>query len=127
MADAEIVGEGSACRPTRSDSGLVDIKTLNMIKVIITGGKSRQVVAPDKSSVYGVSGKQMVARHQVIGGPQDSLVQGKDSQESKQSKGLVKVHFLPRLSVALEVAQHTFGSNLLVYDDPGAEINEQSF
>ena len=49
--------EGSACRPTRSDSGLVDIKTFNMIKVIIPGGESRQMVPTNKCGVDGIGGK----------------------------------------------------------------------
>ena len=44
-------GEGSTCRPIRSASGLVDIKTLNMIKVIIPGGESRQMVPTNKCGV----------------------------------------------------------------------------
>ena len=44
-------GEGSASRPTRIDLGLVDIKTLNMIKVIIPGGESRQMVPTNKCGV----------------------------------------------------------------------------
>ena len=92
-----------------------------MIKVIITGGKSRQIVAPNKSSVYGVSGKQLVAGHQVIRGLEDSLVKGKDPQKGEQGKWLIKVHFPKHRTVALEVPQDPFGSNLFVFDDPRCE------
>jgi len=50
-------GEGSAFRPTRRESGLVDIKTLNMIKVIIPGAKSRQMVPTNKCGVDGIGRK----------------------------------------------------------------------
>ena len=73
-------------------------------------------MARNESCVYSVGGKQLVARHQVIGGLQDSLVQGEDSKEREQSERLLKVHFPQHLRVALEVTEQTFGSNLFWAD-----------
>jgi hypothetical protein len=102
-------------------------KTLNIIEVIITAGERRQIVARDESGVYSVGRKQSVAGHQVIGGLKDGGAKGKDSQKGEQRKGLMKVHFLQHRTVTLEIAQHPLRSNLFVFDDPTAEINEQSF
>jgi len=108
-------------------SRFVDIKTIDMIEVIVTAGKSRQIVARDKSGVYGVIRKQSVAGHQVIGVLKDSVVKRKDSQEGEQGKGLMKVHFLQHRTVTLEVEQDPLRRNLFVFDDTTAKINEQSF
>jgi hypothetical protein len=111
----------------KPDLRFVHGKTLNIVEVIVTAGKSRQIVARDESGVYGVGRKQSVAGHQVIGGLKDGVVKRKDSQKGEQRKGLMKVHFLQHRTVTLEVAQDPLRSDLFVFDDPTTKINEQSF
>ena len=98
-----------------------------MIKVVITDSKGWQIVAPNKGGVNRISRKQLVARHQVVRGLQSVLVKWQNSQQGKQSQWSVKVHFFQHVAMALEVAQHPFGKDFFVLDDPGAKINEQSF
>ena len=126
-AKLEFFEDVSASTKIKPDLRFVDIKTVNMIEVTVTAGKSRQIVARDKSGVYGVSRQQSVVGHQVIRGLKDSVVKGKDSQKSEQRKWLMKVHFFQHRTAALEVAQDPLRSNLFVFDDPTAKINEQSF
>ena len=39
----------------------------------------------------------------------------------------MKGHFLDHRSMALEIAKDSFGSDLFVFDEPGAKVDEQSF
>jgi hypothetical protein len=53
--------------------------------------------------------------------------EGKNPHQGKQTQWLMKVHFLDHRSMALEITKHSLRSDLLVFDEPGAKINEQSF
>jgi hypothetical protein len=68
-----------------------------MIEVVIAGGKSGQIVALNNCGVDGIGRKQSVARHQVIGGPQDSVVQGKYPQKGKAEPRAYESPLLPAL------------------------------
>jgi hypothetical protein len=104
---------------------LEDLNILDVIEVVVTSGESRQTMTLKESRVCRVSREQVIARHHVIRGPQDSPVQRQDPQEAQQSARLLEVHFLYDGTMTLEVTQHLFGSDLFIFDDPGAQINEQ--
>ena len=71
-----------------TDSGLVHIKTVNMVKVIITGSESRQTMALNQSGFYRIGRKQLVARHQAIGGLHVPLFTGRTRNRARSASGL---------------------------------------
>ena len=69
--------DGKRPRRPKSVSGIIHIKTADMIKVTITGSESWQAMALNQGGSNRVGRKQLVARYQAIGGLHDILVHGK--------------------------------------------------